>query len=228
VSTGAWLDIDLLRQRREQFGHQRPEIVPVRALLLRGSMIGAALPLLLLATALGFWVMQWHVAQRTTALTPLAQEHDQLRLRIDREQQALAALTRANEAMAQSMADVRSSSALLGELRTLVPASVRFDQAKIEGNRLDLDGTAAEPNGLRAINALMLALAGSSLFQPDGVTLKKAELQVQGTGGPDLKYSLGALFAADAPRAIRERLQALGADGLAVRLERLQAEGLLP
>ncbi len=37
VSSGAWLEIDLLRQRRQRYGIQRPEVIPVRTLLLRGA-----------------------------------------------------------------------------------------------------------------------------------------------------------------------------------------------
>ena len=48
VSSGAWLEIDLLRQRRVRYGTQRPAVVPVRTLLLRGALIGSVLPVLLL------------------------------------------------------------------------------------------------------------------------------------------------------------------------------------
>ena len=132
------------------------------------------------------------------------------------------------------MADVRSSSALLAELRRLVPTAVSFDQARINGNSLDLDGDALEPNGLRTVNALMLSLGSSGLFQSDGVMLKKADLQ-QSVGDDDqpktatLRYTLSAAFAPDAPQAIRPQLSALGALGLEQRLQRIQQEeGLLP
>ena len=52
LSTGAWLDLDLLRQRRDLFGLERPKVVPVRDLLWRGGVIGAVLPLLLLVVVL--------------------------------------------------------------------------------------------------------------------------------------------------------------------------------
>ena len=52
----AWLDLDLLRQRRERFGLERPRVVPVRELLWRGGLIGAVVPLLLLVVP--FLVLQ--------------------------------------------------------------------------------------------------------------------------------------------------------------------------
>jgi Tfp pilus assembly protein PilN len=75
------------------------------------------------------------------------------------------------------MADVRSSSALFGELRRLMPIAMQIDQAQVDGNQLELRGVAAQPNGLRSVNALMLSLAQSGLFQQDGVVLNRAQLQ---------------------------------------------------
>ena len=227
MSSGAWLDVDLLRQRREQFGHQRPEIVPVRSLLVRGSIYGAVLPALMLVVALGFWLVQWQVDQRLRSLRPTANQHDQLQRQIQTQTQALKSLTSANEGMARSMADVRSSSALLGELRALVPSSVRFSAVKVVGNRLELNGSASGTNALRSINALMLMLEQSALFQQGGVSLKKAELNLQDQQSFDHTFAITAVFAADAPKAIRDRLQVLGADGLASRMGRLEQEGLL-
>jgi len=234
VSSGSWLEIDLLRQRREQFGHQRPEIVPVRTLLLRGAALGAALPVVLLLGCGWLWFTEMRLLQTTKELTPRAAKHDDLQVKIGTEKAALQALVNTNQAMARAMADVRSSSALLAELRRLVPTAVSFDQARINGNSLDLDGDAIEPNGLRTVNALMLLLGDSRLFQRDGVVLKKADLE-QSTGGDDqlstarLRYSLTAAFAPNAPHAIRPQLGALGALGLEQRLQRIQQEeGLLP
>ena len=234
MSSGSWLEIDLLRRRREQFGHQRPEIVPVRTLLLRGAALGAALPVVLLLGCGWLWFTEMRLLQTTEELTPLADESVRLGKEIKTEKAALKDLVTTNKAMAKAMADVRSSSALLADLRRLVPTAVSFDQARINGNTLELDGDALEPNGLRTVNALMLSLGSSKLFQRDGVVLKKANLQQSaGAGDPPegarLRYTLTAAFAPDAPQAIRPQLSALGALGLEQRLQRIQLEeGLLP
>ena len=96
---------------------------------------------------------------------------------------------------------------------------------------IDLSGDALMPDGLRTLNALMLSLGQSALFDEDGVTLKQASLK--GSASPEgvdqerLNYGLSARFATDAPKAIRPQLPSLGAMGLARRLQRLmQEEGL--
>ena len=64
MSSGAWLEIDLLRQRRERYGSQRPEVIPVRTLLLRGALFGSALPLILLLSCAWLWFSESRLRQR--------------------------------------------------------------------------------------------------------------------------------------------------------------------
>ena len=231
MSSGAWLDIDLLRQRRERYGTQRPKVIPVRTLLLRGALFGSALPLILLLSCLWLWFSEGRLRQRAVELQPLADEHDLLEVKIQAERKALEAAVQTNQAMARAMANVRSSSALLAELRRLVPQTIGLDQAQISGDTLKLSGEALMPNGLRTLNALMLSLGQSALFDQDGVTLQEASLQrsasAQTADQGRLSYGLSARFASDAPQAIRPQLAALGAIGLERRLRRLdQEEGL--
>ena len=87
------------------------------------------------------------------------------------------------------------------------------------------------PDGLRTLNALMLSLGQSALFDQDGVTLEEARLQRSASSQTAeqgrLSYGLSVRFASDAPQAIRPQLAALGAIGLERRLRRLdQEEGL--
>lgn len=231
VSSGAWLEIDLLRHRRERYGTQRPAVIPVRTLLLRGALFGSVLPLLLLLSCVWLWFNESQLRQRAEQLKPWADEHDLLEIKIQAEKRVLEAAVKTNQAMARAMADVRSSSALLAELQRIVPESISLDKAQINGDVLDLSGEALMPDGLRTLNALMLSLGQSALFDEDGVTLKQASLK--GSASPEvvdqerLNYRLSARFATDAPKAIRPQLPSLGAMGLARRLQRLmQEEGL--
>jgi len=228
VSSGAWLEIDLLRQRRERYGTERPAVIPVRTLLLRGALFGSALPLLLLLSCVWLWFSESRLRQQAVELQPLADEHDLLEVKIQKEKRVLEEAVQINQAMAKAMADVRSSSVLLGVLQQRVPQSISLEQAKIDGAALDLKGEVLMPDGLRKLNAFMLSLGQSPLFEQDGVTLQQASLQP--AASPEsadqgrLSYSLLARFASDAPQAIRPELTSLGAIGLERRLQRLQQE----
>ena len=67
-----------------------------------------------------------------------------------------------NQAMARAMANVRSVQ-LFWQASDSSP-NVRLDQARISGNALELNGEALMPDGLRTLNALMLSLGQSALF----------------------------------------------------------------
>ena len=231
MSSGAWLEIDLLRQRRKRYGTQRPEVIPVRTLLLRGGLFGSVLPLIVMLSCGWLWLSDSRLRQSAAELQPLADEHDLLEVKIQKEKKVLELAVQTNQTMARAMADVRSSSAVLAELQRLVPQSIRLDQARINGDALDLSGEALMPDGLRTLNALILSLGQSALFEQGDVTLQQATLQRSGaTEVADLgrlSYGLSAQFASDAAKAIRPQLAALGAIGLERRLQRLhQEEGL--
>ena len=232
MSTGAWLDIDLLRQRRERYGTQRPAVINVRNLLLRGALLGSALPLLLLLGCVWLYFTESRLSQRATELQPLADEHDLLKeIKIPAEKQVLKVAVETNQSMARAIANVRSSSALLAELRRLVPHTIMLERARISGTDLELSGETLMPDGLRTLNALMLSLGKSALFELDGVRLQQASLTGVALGEPTdqkrIDYVLSARFASDASQAIRPQLTALGAVGLERRLQRLdQEEGL--
>ena len=68
LSVGAWLDLDLLRQRRELFGLERPKVIPVRELLWRGGLIGSVTPLLMLLVVFFLFVQDRQLTQRQRRL----------------------------------------------------------------------------------------------------------------------------------------------------------------
>ena len=228
MSSGAWLEIDLLRQRRQRYGTERPAVIPVRTLLLRGALFGSVLPLILLLSCVWLWFSESRLRQRAVELQPLADEHDLLEVKLQKEKRLLEDAVQINQAMARAMADVRSSSVLLSVLQRLVPQAIRLDQAKISGDALNLRGEVLMPNGLRTLNALMLSLGQSPLFEQDGVSLQQASLKSseskEAANSERLSYSMSVKFASDAPQAIRPQLAALGALGFERRLQRLQQE----
>ena len=215
MSAGTWLDLDLLRQRRERFGLDRPKVVPVRELLLRGGLIGAVVPFLLLMVMLFLVVRDRQLIERQRLLEPIAAEHDRVEQLLIAATQMLEESKSTNEAIAKAMADVRSSSAVLAEVRLVV-----------QGNNLEISGSAQQPNGLRLVNALLLRLASSGFFERERVVLLKADVDDQSEQA-QLRFSMRLVFAADAALATRTSLSRLGAEGMARRMAVLEQEGLV-
>ena len=226
LSAGAWLDLDLLRQRRERFGLERPKVVPVRELLWRGGMIGAVAPVLLLLAVLFLFVQDRRLAQRQRGLEPVGAEHDRVDQALIEATKTLQQSRSTNSAIATALADIRSSSAVLTEVRQLVPELIFLDQLEVDGNVLEISGSAQQPNGLRLVNALLLRLSASGFFAPESVKLSQADV----AGSADLetlRFSLSASFATDATLVMRPSLPRLGAQGMARRMAVLVQEGLV-
>ena len=226
LSAGAWLDLDLLRQRRERFGLERPKVVPVRELLWRGGMIGAVAPVLLLLVVLFLFVQDRRLTQRQRGLEPVGAEHDRVDQALIEATKTLQQSRSTNAAIAMAMADIRSSSAVLTEVRQLVPELIALDQLEVDGNVLEISGSAQQPNGLRLVNALLLRLSASGFFAPESVKLSQADV----AGSADLetlRFSLSAGFTTDATFVMRPSLPRLGAQGMARRMAVLVQEGLV-
>ena len=226
LSAGGWLDLDLLRQRRDRFGLERPRVVPVRELLWRGGLIGAVVPILLLLVVLFLVGQERQLQQRQRRLEPIAAEHDRVNQALIEATTKLEQSRVTNGAIAKAMADVRSSSAVLAEVRRLVPETIVVDRLVVKGNALEISGLAEQPNGLRFVNALLLRLSASGFFTPQRVELLKADVAGQ-VEQAKLRFSLSAGFAGDAALAMRPFLLRLGAEGMARRMEVLVQEGLV-
>lgn len=227
MSPGAWLDLDLLRQRRQDYGQDRPRVQPTGSLLRQGALIGSVVPLALLLL-LGWFVFRdrW-LAGEIRSLQPASEEHEVLQQRLISTQAQLNALEIQNQTVAKALSDVRSSSALLTELQRIIPNSLELKAVSVQENSLILQGQAMPKGGLRAVNAFLLRLKGSSFLDDDSVMLVNGVLN----GLPDqprLDYELKASFASDAAQASADRLAALGARGMALRVALMQREGLLP
>ena len=201
-------------------------MVPVRELLWRGGLIGAVVPLLLLLVALFLVLQERQLSQRQRYLEPIAAEHDRVDQALIEATTVLEKSRATNSAIAKAMADVRSSSAVLAEVRRLVPETIVLDRLVLKSNALEISGSANQPNGLRLVNALLLRLSASGFFAPKRVELLQAVVSSQAEQAT-LRFSLSAGFVADAGLVTRNSLPLLGAEGMARRMAVLVQEGLV-
>ena len=172
--------------------------------------------------------VQWRlVVSERRSLTPLALQYDSVLKSLQDSRSAVETTTALNRRMADTIAGVRSGSALLTELQRLLPETMRYELIAAKGNRLELSGEVQEPMAVEALNTFQLRLDASSFFERDGLALERADGRT-GSGSRSLAFSFNGDFAPDAVKATRSRLMELEAIGLLRRLERLQSEGLLP
>ena len=230
MAAGAWQDFDLLRRRREELGIEALTPAAGQGLLWRGGLIAAALVALGALGWLGIFAWVRVLESRELALKGVADQHQQFEAGLQAVRQQLGQLTKANQALAAGILSIPSGSLLLADLASLTPGSVQLASVKQEGGQLTLNGSAAQPNGLRAINAFQLGLEQSVLFSSDQVQLVKVqEQQAQPAAASQqvLSFELKATLDQAGTKAQLGRLQALGSPGLLRRLRQLQLEGLL-
>ena len=226
MSAAGWLELDLLRQRRKDFGQNRPIVVPTGSLLRRGAVAGAVLPAFLLLAS-GWLLLRVYVLTREAhSLEPAAQKHAQVDIAIKTVQAEVNQLTSENAEVARSMADVRSSSAFLTELQRIIPLRLKLNSILVSDQKLTLTGAGIPDRGLKTLNAFMLELQALSFLEMSSLRLIEASLNYQ-SEIQELNYTFTARFADKAAEATAARLPLLGAQGMALRLAAIRELGLL-
>lgn len=231
--------LDLLQETRDDQASHAAPASDWRPPLRRGAALGGVLVAVMALVAGGLAALQVSNQAEIQRLLPVQAMADGLQARLQRQRRQLRLLQRGNQALADGLVAVRSGSALLEDLRRRSPAGVQFTEVKVDPTVLHLKGRATDPQAFARINALQLELQASPLFQPQGVTLVKANRDDAPAGsaagvGPGARgrepvvFELSAAFA-DRPALLDgAQLRALGAEGMAQRLLLLQRAGVLP
>lgn len=219
--------LDLLRESRLALGQPDPaeQAASRRALVLRGVLLGGAL-LAVSAVITALLLLRQQQQQRELErLTLVAADVQAAEARLTAARGRVNGLKQTNRALLQGLVAARSGSALLRDLQRRVPQGVQLTSIDVApgGQSLRLLGTASDPQAFARVNALQIELGRSPLLDPSGVRLIKAA-RAQGVA-----FELTAPFRPPLPPAAElQLLRALGATGMALRLQQLQAEGLLP
>ena len=229
--------LDLLRERRRALGiDSMTSVLGVRRDLVRqGTLIGAALvggvALITAAVTLRHKIIQAEINK----LAPIEAEVRSLTKQSDERQAALGKITATNEDLARALTTVRTSSALLADLQLRTPQGVQLTSAVVAGSNLVIKGNADDPTAFARINAFVLELKRSDLFDPATVTLVRSQRSAAPNQGaaprvtPEpVAFEINATFAMLQPKQQLSALQKLRSEGMARRLQLLQKEGLLP
>lgn len=232
--------LDLLRPRRETLGiDSLADALSERSgLLRRGALIGASSVGVMLGLLLILFFSHQVVKTRMGQLLSFEAEANGLRNELQNRRTRLDALLNGNRRLAEALTSFRTSSALLTELQLRTPAGIQLLSATAGGPALVIRGRADDPLAFARINGMQLDLKRSPLLVADQVMLDKLERQNEATSPedprrlrgmpPPVVFQITAPFAPQQPQQQLPLLRRLGAEGMARRLQLLQAEGLLP
>ena len=214
---------DLLRERRLELGlapDPQPQR-PTRLLLL----VGAGSGLLLVVLSLVILPLLAHRERMLQAevdrLAPVEQRAGAARARIGSLSAQTKALDTATRQIASQLVAVRSGSALLEQLRRTTPEGVRLLSVTVQPVELLISGESDGNGAFERINAFALNLEGLDDVPVRGARVLKATAEPNGL----VAFAINATLD-PAVKPTPERLRALGAEGLAVRYELLEAEGV--
>ena len=220
-----WPKPDLLQQRRLELGlplDPAPAPPPL-SLLLKGGMGAVVLVMLVVLTLLGLQRRQQLVQSEVDALNPVERRVGDAKARLRALMSRRSSLEQQTQSIAEQLVAVRSGSALLEQLRRVTPQGVRLVSVDANPSKLLIKGESQGTNAFERINALDLNLEALPDLLPDGTTVVKAVAEQQGLIAFTLEAKLDP-----ATKPTLHHLRGLGAEGLARRLELLQAEGVLP
>ena len=121
--TSNFKKIDILRKRRAANLLKEPFFIDTRKYIKKGIYIG--LSIILLSILLGFvFIFRTSVIQRKkTNIKPLVDQYDSLQKKLDKESKELKIIAAFNKKLKNSIVNISSSSALLGEISTRIPKS---------------------------------------------------------------------------------------------------------
>ncbi len=229
--------VDLLRERRVELGlpADGPPPLDARRLLLIGAAVGGGLVVAMLAVSLLLRIQQQMISQELERLAPVRGQVAQLEQELATEKAANEKTRASNASLAGGLVTLRSGSALMTDVSQRTPRGLQLTQLTVEKQALLIKGRSADPGAFERINALVLQLQGSPLLDPSQITLARASRPSAGGSGSSPEANLVAFEISAGFRATAESLnqrlallQSLGAEGLALRLQKLRREGVLP
>ena len=166
--------IDLLRQRRKELGLPEPVFVDSSVLLRRGILLGL-IPVVLVAAAMGWLVLQLMVVTRSAdQLQVVSQSYLDLEDKAQSRRSKLKKIQQSNEELAEQILALPAASALLNAIALLTPEGIQIVSFQEQDKVFTLKGTAADPYPYVRIESLLLVLSRNILFSPESIRLVKA------------------------------------------------------
>lgn len=191
------------------------------SLLAKGSLLGIVLVLMPLMLLVLLNNRQSSLTAEVVALAPVEERLGDAQARLKSMASKRDLLKQQVEKIASQLVALRSSSALLEQMRQVTPKGVRLRAVAALPSKLTVTGEAEGSDAFQRINALALNLEAEQEFSLNGTSIVKATADDAGL----IEFRLESVI--DSTVATTpERLRELGSDGLAQRFELLRAKGV--
>ncbi len=218
--------IDLLQKRRKESNTKKFTNSYIKKLKRLGFIYGVLITLLGVSICS---LTSFHTFKRIKykdKLTSESIEYKDLKSRYNLITKSLKSIYNVNNNIAQGIIGTKSGSALLLELKTIIPKTIQLISIQSNGKILTLEGKAIQPNALESINAFKLKVSNSFLIDKNSSFLSKIKTSKY-DGGKYIDFTLTSNFSKLDYNIIQSNYLRLGSLGLLERVNNLKEEGLI-
>lgn len=192
-------DSDFLRDRRLASGADSVELSSIldSRILLRRGLVRAAIVLVTLGCT--YSLLVWHkhrLASEILALGAVPSQVKKMEGEINQLRLELNKVKTSNQGLVSGIMAVDSGSMLLADLFRTTPMGVQIQDVSVAAGSLQLKGIASDPDAFRRVNALLVRLADSAIFDKSTVKIIKVTRESltasQPESTPEIKPSQAA------------------------------------
>jgi len=169
------------------------------------------------------------INQRNNLLVDV-QKHDKYLSDINTSKLKIADLNKSIEKLAKSIINIKSGSAMLSELRNIIPEYITLTQLSVINNDLEIKGIVENVNGLELINIFLIQLMDSRFIDADSVKLLSANEIERISDIQDSKFItffIRGVIKSDFEQINKNYLSAIGSQGLFRRIELLKKNEII-
>ena len=157
--------IDLLRGRRKELGLSEPFFIDTKKYIKKGIVIGLAIISVSLSIGFAFIIRSSILEGRKSKIKIFADEYDSLQLKLNKESRELKQTAKFNKKLKNSIINISSSTAFLGELKLITPKKLQIYNLEAEKNNLIIKSIVNNKDYLNILNGFLLSLRSSQFVE---------------------------------------------------------------
>ncbi len=238
MSSDPFLKIDLLKKRRGDNDTFQTYFKSEKVVFRKGFLIGISFLAIVLLISAYILLLQKKYENEKRKLQSDVDKYDLLVSKINRDVVLFRATKKFNKDLALSVAGLKSGSAMLSEISTIIPTNIELSDLSVEDSNIIIKGKVFYVGGLSTINSFILKLKESVFFNEKNIFLKEVDTSMNASKAENfsevkvpnqvfLNFKIEAGLNLKLKEINKIKLIELGSHGLAKRIDILTKAGLI-
>jgi len=218
--------LDILKERRRKNNTTKSTISTIKKLRKQGFLYALIITLTGVSICSFTAIHTFRRIKYKEELITKAGRYDELKTRYTSLKKNLASVLNINNNIAQGILGVKSSSALLEELKQIIPKTIQLKSIEVIGEKLISKGRAIQHMALDSINSLKIQISNSFFIENKSTLVTKIESSDYKNKN-SIDFILISKFKKLSSQDILNNYKKLGSFGLLKRVKILKEEGLI-